>query len=66
MINSKLIKNNLFLHSYYFDLKDNINSLYQYKLNSLMIPAIIEYKNAIGILSSKKSSNQGLELLRKI
>ena len=56
-----------FLHSYYFDLKDNINSLYQYKLNSLMIPAIIEYKNAIGIqFHPEKSSNQGLELLRKI
>ena len=32
-----------------------------------MIPAIIEYKNAIGIqFHPVKSSNQGLELLRKI
>ncbi len=56
-----------FLHSYYFDLKNKINLLYHYNLNNLMIPAIIEYKNAIGIqFHPEKSSNQGLELLRKI
>lgn len=56
-----------FLHSYYFKLKNNINLLYHYKLNNLMIPAIIEHKNAIGIqFHPEKSSSQGLELLRKI
>ena len=56
-----------FLHSYYFNLKNNINLLYHYELNNLTIPAIIKHKNAIGIqFHPEKSSDQGLELLRKI
>ena len=55
-----------FLHSYYFDLKDNINSLYQYKLNSLMIPAIIEYKNAIGIqFHPRKKLKSRIRIIKK-
>ena len=56
-----------FLHSYYFNLKNNINLLYHYELNNLTIPAIIKHKNAIGIqFHPEKSSDQGLDLLRKI